>query len=139
MLVERQPLVAQIPDERDHDQSVEHRDAGQRDEADGGGNRERDVAEQQRHTPPVSASGTPLKMIAGIAQRAERHDQQADDQQQRQRHHDGQPPGRRLRDSDRCRRTRSSSPAAASTSLDHGLPGHPLTNDRDRARARWRS
>jgi len=38
-VVERAAFFAQGADEGDHDQAVEHRHAGQRDEADGGGDR----------------------------------------------------------------------------------------------------
>ena len=46
-LVERIALLAQLADEGDHDEAVQHGDARQRDEADAGRDRERDVAQPQ--------------------------------------------------------------------------------------------
>ena len=43
---------------------------------------------QSAATPPVSASGTPVKTSSASADRAEAHEQQHEDQQQRDRHDD---------------------------------------------------
>ena len=55
------PFAAQLIDEADHHDAVEHSDAAQGDEADAGGDGKRDVTQPERKMPPVSASGTPLK------------------------------------------------------------------------------
>ena len=60
-----------------------------------GADRERDAAQQQRRTPPVSASGTPLNTSSASAHRAEADEEQQEDQEQRERHDDRQPLRRR--------------------------------------------
>ena len=60
-LVQRQALVAQLADVGDQDHVVEHRHAGQGDEADGGRDRERHVAQPQGEDAADPANGTPVK------------------------------------------------------------------------------
>ena len=58
-LVAAQPLAAQLLDVGQHDQAVQHRHAGERDEADRGRDRERHVPEPERRRCRPSAPAAP--------------------------------------------------------------------------------
>ena len=86
--IQRQAVLAQRADVGNHHESVQHRHARQRDEADAGRDRQRDVTQPQRHDAAGEREGHAGKHQQSVFQVAEHGEQQDEDQQQRHRHHD---------------------------------------------------
>jgi hypothetical protein len=82
------PFVAQVADERDHHQTVEHRHAGQRDEADRRRDRQRNAAQPQRHDAAGQRERNAGEHQQPVLHVVEHHEQQHEHHEQRQRHDD---------------------------------------------------
>ena len=89
-------MLAQVADEGDHHQAVEHCHSGQGDEPHAGGDRQWNVPQPQRHYATGQRERNPGEHQQAILEVVEHHEEQREHQQQGHRHHNLQALGCRL-------------------------------------------